>query len=190
MPHAHTIHTARLALRPPRESDLPAIIDIFSDPQVCRYLGDGSTRTPDQCERSLRNGIKCWRDRGYGPFMIHCGERVISDCLLVPIARSGTDLNDFDQRGPEIEIGYRLAREHWGKGYATEAARAVLNWALGAAGGPALERVIAVTYPQNTASRGVLEKLGMRCLGASDAYYNVTTVLYESTQDDPATSGS
>jgi len=179
-PATRTLYTPRLALRPPREEDLPAIINIFSDPDVCRYLGDGSTRSPDQCERSLRNALNCWRDRGFGPFMIHAAERVIGDCLLVPIVRSGADPNEFDQRGPEIEIGYRLAREHWGKGYATEAARAVLTWALGADGaGPALERIIAVTYPQNAASRRVLEKLGMRCLGETDAYYNVTTVLYE-----------
>lgn len=183
MPQSPKLQTTRLTLRPPLRADLPALIEIFTDPEVCRYLGDGRPRTREQIEQGFGNGLKCWKDRGFGPFIVLESGRVIGDCLLVPIVRSGKDANDFDQRGPEIEIGYRLARDQWGRGYATEAAARVLEWSLdSAAAGPALQRVIAVTYPQNTASRRVLEKIGMRCLGETDDYYNVTTVLFESTR--------
>jgi RimJ/RimL family protein N-acetyltransferase len=193
MPQSPTLQTTRLTLRPPDRDDLPALIEIFTDPEVCRYLGDGRPRTREQIEQGFGNGLKCWNKRGFGPFIILESGRVIGDCLVIPIVRSGTDASDFDQRGPEIEIGYRLAHDQWGRGYATEAAARVLEWSLGPAdAGPALRRIIAVTYPQNTASRRVLQKIGMRLIGETDDYYNVTTVLYESARPAGAvpTSGS
>ena len=63
------------------------------------------------------------------------------------------------EAGPDVELGYTLARAAWGRGYATEAARAVLRWAFA---GLRLPRVVAVADPANTASLRVLEKLGMR----------------------------
>ena len=62
------------------------------------------------------------------------------------------------EEGPEVEVAYQFARAAWGKGYATEAARALLDHGFGALG---LTRVIGITSPQNLASRRVLEKIGM-----------------------------
>ena len=66
--------------------------------------------------------------------------------------------------GPEIEVGYRFLRRCWGYGYATEAAKASLAFGLGELG---LERIVAVTRPDNRASRRVLEKCGLRFVGTT-----------------------
>jgi ribosomal-protein-alanine N-acetyltransferase len=59
---------------------------------------------------------------------------------------------------PAVEVGWRLAREHWGRGYATEAARAALDFGFGSAG---LDEIVSFTVPANTRSRAVMERLGM-----------------------------
>ncbi len=174
-------------MRPVDTADLDAIASFMSDPEVCRYLGDGKPRTRDRVARSVAFARRMWAERGFGPFAIErkglsggAGtENVfVGVCLLLPIARSGTDPADFEARGPEIEFGYWLARGAWGHGYATEAARAVLAWAV-AGDGARQERVIAVTNPANEASKRVLEKVGMRLVGQTDAYYDAVTTLYE-----------
>ena len=172
------LRTDRLILRKPILDDLGAFAQQFADPEVTRYIGDGSPRTPERVERGLRNGLLCWDRLGFGPFTVLREGRVIGDCMLYPIARSGVDPTDFAARGPEIEIGYRLVREAWGQGLATEAARAVLGWATSDASGPGLTDLVAVTHPDNIASRRVLEKIGLVSMGRSEAYYGTTTWLY------------
>ena len=69
--------------------------------------------------------------------------------------------------GPDVELTYTLARAVWGRGYATEAARAILVWGFA---GLRLRRLVAVAYPGNTASVRVLEKLGMAPQGTRFCY--------------------
>ncbi len=74
---------------------------------------------------------------------------VMGDCGLILYAH----------KGPEIELGFRLGKAYWGKGYATEAARAWVAHGFGLLG---LDRIVAATHPENAASQRVLEKVGMR----------------------------
>src|ERR687895_670485 len=67
----------------------------------------------------------------------------------------------------EIEVGYRFLREHWGRGYATEAARAAIRFAFDEMG---LDRLVAVTLPTNRASRRVMEKCGLSFVGVMQVY--------------------
>ena len=69
--------------------------------------------------------------------------------------------------GPEIEVGYRFLREHWGKGFATEAAQASIEFGLGEL---RLERIVAVTLPTNRPSQNVMEKCGMTFVGVMHVY--------------------
>lgn len=161
------ILTERLLLRPVTMDDLPAYEAVFGDPLVMRYISNGATRSrEDLIPRILRMidtqdrlGMSLWaverRDTG----------EVIGDCGLIPIAH----------RGPEIEVGYRLARAHWGMGFATEAASAALRYGFDECD---LDRIIAVTEPGNAASRRVLTKIGMMHLGQTDEYYNETLELF------------
>jgi len=176
------LRTARLVLRPIDDADLEPLAAIFADPAVTRFIGDGRPRDRERVRRSIEHGRRSWQCHGHGPFVVRRIDdgAVIGDCLVIPIARSGTDAADLETRGPDVEIGYRLARSAWGAGLATEAAGAVLAWAMEPRpAGAGLARLIAVTDPDNRASQRVLEKIGLRRVGPTDAYYDTTTVLFE-----------
>ncbi len=177
------LRTTRLQLRPIELGDLDDVAQLLADPEVSRYIGNGQPRPRDRVELGLRNGRRMWDKRGLGPCYVSglstsIDHRFVGVGLLLPIARTGTDATDLDARGPEIEIGYWIARSAWGQGYATEIGKAVLDWALSDRG-PNLQRLVAVTHPENTASQRVLEKMGMACMGETDAYYGCKTVLFE-----------
>ncbi|MFI4853623.1 MAG: GNAT family N-acetyltransferase [Phycisphaerales bacterium JB065] len=178
-PNATILTTKRLSLRLPSPDDLDEYAPIFADPEVMRYIGDGSLRSADRVALSIERSVVLFEERSLGIFLVieRDSGAVLGDCLLVPIMRSGTDPNDPHARGPETELGYRLCRSAWGKGYATEAATALLHWALGNEG-PRLREVIAVTYPQNLASQRVLLKSGFRHEGQTEAFYNITAELF------------
>jgi len=77
--------------------------------------------------------------------------------------------------GPEIEVGYRFLKAHWGQGYATESARASIAYGFDEVG---LDRIVAVALAENTASRRVLEKCGLSEIGLVHAY-GLKHVKYE-----------
>ena len=172
------LQTRRLQLRPIEMTDIDEVAALLGNPEVSRYLGDGRPRPRERVELGLRNGRRMWDERGFGPFYAAGESGFVGVGLLMPIARTGIATTDLDARGPEIEIGYWIARSAWGVGFATEIGSAVLDWAMGP-DGPGLDRVIAVTHPDNAASQRVLEKIGMARVGETDAYYGSTTVLYE-----------
>jgi RimJ/RimL family protein N-acetyltransferase len=143
---------ARILLRPWRSSDLAAFATINADPVVMEYLPAPLTRAEsdamaDRIERHVEaHGFGLWALEvpGEVPFAGYVG-------LSVPRFEASFT--------PCVEIGWRLAREHWGRGYATEAARV----ALGAAFGPlGLNEVVSFTVPHNLRSRRVMERIGMR----------------------------
>jgi ribosomal-protein-alanine N-acetyltransferase len=153
------LETSRLRLRPFTASDHDAIHAIYADPEVMRYVGHGAHKTTAETFRALRGYAEALRTRGYG--FVAVVERssgvVIGDAGLHPLAG----------QGPDIELGYTLARWAWGRGYATEAARALCDHAFAALGAP---RVTAQVEPANRASRHVLEKVGMTVVGERVTY--------------------
>jgi ribosomal-protein-alanine N-acetyltransferase len=153
------LETARLCLRPFTAADYDAIHAVYADPDVMRYVGHGAHRTPSETARALRGYADSLATRGYG--FVAVVERssgvVVGDAGLHPLAG----------RGPDIELGYTLARSAWGRGYGTEAARALRDHAFATLGVP---RVMAQVEPANDASRRVLEKLGMTVVGERVTY--------------------
>ena len=150
-PTAVIVETDRLIVRPFQLSDANAMNHIFGDPEVMHF-GSG-TLTPEQVHDWLHDCLKNYRQKsGIGPWAVieKSNEEVIGYCGLFYFP---------DVCGqPETEIGYRLARPYWGRGYATEAARAVLNYAFNVLRMP---RLIAIIDPLNVRSIRVVEKLGM-----------------------------
>ncbi len=131
---------------------------VFGDPEVVRYLS-GSTLGRDEVARGVERQIAYQDEYGFSLWAVELrstGE-VIGDTGLMP----------FQHVGPEVEVGWRLARAHWGRGYATEAAKAAIGHGLADLG---LGRIIAVAHPDNAASRRVMEKCGMVYEGIVDAY--------------------
>jgi RimJ/RimL family protein N-acetyltransferase len=143
------ITTERLLLRPVCTGDLDVAAALGADPRVMAWFG--GTLTAERSEQWLRRQIEHWRAHGFGRFAATFGGVVVG---FVGLTRTEYDAGFI----PGIEIAWRLAFDHWGKGYATEAARAVAREGFERLG---LEQIVGVTTPGNTRSRRVMERLGM-----------------------------
>ena len=142
------LETKRLVLRAPRLEDAKAIAAIAND----RRIAENTARIPHPYRQS---DAEAWLagtnlEPGEETYLITFGGAVIGGC--------GFDLRD----GPTPEIGYWLAAKHWGKGYATEAVRALIDHAFTDLAVPALQSNVRVTNPT---SRRVLEKCGFQWTG-------------------------
>ena len=124
---------------------------IFGNPEVMKY-GEGA-RTKAWVRNWLQNCFEAYQTRGFGPYAVveRRTEDVIGYCGLFHF--------DNVNGRPEVEIGYRLQLSAWGKGYATEVARAVRDYAFTTLG---MKRLIAIIDPANVASIHVAEKIGMQ----------------------------
>lgn len=160
----------RLHLRVPSLADLDALAAMWADPETMRYIGKGVPWTRDEVAARIERGARAHAERGF------CFWTVVRNDDGAVLGQAGVTAIDFN--GPEIELGYRLGREHWGRGYATEAARLAADHATGPLGIP---RLVAVAYPENLASRRVLIKTGFRETGESDRYYGVRAMIFERT---------
>ncbi len=160
--------TARLDLCAPVIGDVEPLVALWSDPETMKYIGGGEPWDDVKVRSRIERAIDTFADTGCAFYTIveRASRAVIGQGGLVPI--------EFN--GKEIELGYRLGRAHWGKGYATEVARASAARGWGALG---FGRLVAVTYPENVGSRRVLEKTGFVEVGETDVYYGVRCVLYE-----------
>ena len=145
------IDTPNLILRPLEAADVPAYAAIRADPEVMRYLPAAASAgdARDIAASRIPAFAQHWRARGYGIWGVfeRRGGQLVGHCGL-------NWLEQFD----EVEVLYALARHAWGRGLATEAAHAALDFGFGPAG---LARVIGLVHPDNLASRRVLEKLGL-----------------------------
>ncbi|HEV7652951.1 MAG TPA: GNAT family N-acetyltransferase [Actinophytocola sp.] len=145
--------TDRLVLRRFTRSDPELLVELDGDPAVMRFLTGGQTTSRVRVETALLPAILRDYDRypGFGAFATHTkadGE-FIGWCMLVP-----------GSEGPpgEAELGYRLRKAAWGRGYAAEGSRALIEYGFTARG---LTRIFAETMAVNTQSRRVMEKVGL-----------------------------
>lgn len=124
---------------------------VFGDAEVMRF-GEG-VQTQDWVAKWLHTCREHYRTWGFGPYAVveRSSREVMGYCGLFYFPDVGGQ--------PEVEIGYRLVRSAWGRGYATEAAQAVRDYAFQKLG---IKRLIAMIDPSNIASLRVAEKLGMR----------------------------
>ncbi|MPZ84955.1 MAG: GNAT family N-acetyltransferase [Actinophytocola sp.] len=147
------LETERLRLRRFTEGDLDLLVELDGDPEVMRYLTGGVPTTREQNEHVVLPRIIGCYDRfpGFGIFATH-----------------GRDTGEFvgwfmfrphRDRPDEVELGYRLRKAAWGKGYATEGSLALVRYGFTGTG---LAKVYAETMAVNAASRRVMEKVGLR----------------------------
>ena len=141
--------TPRLLLRTFRRDDLPAYASLNADPEVVRYLG-GVPLTREHSDEIAEWAQRCYAEEGLGLLAV---ERRDDGAFL-----GMCGLHHQQSYPDDVEVGWRLAREHWGRGYATEAATAWLDHAFGPLG---LPRVISITDPPNVRSLAVMRRLGM-----------------------------
>ena len=154
------MQTERLTLRRPTLDDVAVVGPLLTDPEVMHFLG-GETVPPEAHPEVIQKWIERWDEYGLGPFMV---ER---DGVFV--GRAGIlvwDVRTWTHRGakppPEYaqpEIGWAFVRAAWGNGYATEAARAVIEWARAKRN---VESLISMIVPANIRSQRVAERLGAK----------------------------
>lgn len=147
-----TLRTSRLVLRPWRDEDLPAYAELNADPRVMEHFPALLSR--DESDAQAGRIRKHWDAHGFGIWAVEIvgGAPFVGFIGLqhVPFAAAFT---------PAVEVGWRLAHDAWGHGYATEGARAAIEHGFGPLG---LREIVAMTLASNQRSRRVMEKLGMR----------------------------
>ncbi len=149
------LETPRLLLRGWRGRDLAAHAEMSVDPEVMRYLGSGKTVSQAEVWAEVATHLGHWALRGYGQWALERKEDGAS------IGRTGL----WNPPGwPGVEVGWKLARDAWGQGYATEAGQAAIEWTWRTLDVPEL---ISIIQPGNTASIRVAERLGMQRLRES-----------------------
>ena len=148
----HALTTARMTLTDITEADFVATYAADRDPMVARYVGDGlpeSRSFEGYCDH-FNGRISSWMNERYRMWVMrrHGDHALLGWVMLRPV-------NDT----PHVEVGYRLPQSNWGKGYATEATRAVLAYGFDTVG---LNEITAVTHRDNAASQHVLTKCGLK----------------------------
>lgn len=152
------VETPRLLLRTAQLDDAPFYLELLNQPAWITNIGDRGVRTLDEARAALRFGpMLMQHEHGFSMYMV---ERK-SDAA--PLGMCGLIRRDIL---PDVDIGYAIAEQHCGHGYAFEAAAAVLAHARDTLG---LRRLLGITSPANAASNHLLRKLGLR--------FEATTVL-------------
>jgi RimJ/RimL family protein N-acetyltransferase len=146
-----SVQTERLLMRRWKASDRAPFAELNADPEVMRYFRgtldrEGSDAFVDRIE-------KAFDERGYGLWAVE----VIATGEFIGF--TGLALHTFEAHfTPAVEVGWRLARSAWGHGYATEAARAAIDFGFGTVG---LDEIVSMTTTTNHRSRAVMERIGM-----------------------------
>jgi RimJ/RimL family protein N-acetyltransferase len=182
------LETDRMVLREFTRDDLGLIMDLDSDPEVKRYIDDGAPVDRAESQEMLDWWLG-YHERGKAYGFWAAVERSSGDFLGWFHFRPG------DGAGPlEPELGYRLRRDAWGRGLATEGSRALIDQGFAELG---VERVYATTMAVNVASRRVMEKSGLRYIRtfhadwpvripgdeAGDVEYAITRAEWEADRD-------
>ena len=144
------IATERLLLRKPRLQDAHDLLEYVGDPEVTRWIGGGNGDL-DATRAKIAEWLARWERDGVGHFSVVRDGRVLGRVGFLT-----WDPATWTIDGPEMELGWTLAQEHWGHGYATEAARAARAWVYSERD---VDRVISLIAPDNERSIRVAEKL-------------------------------
>ena len=162
---APELTTERLLLRPFRQEDTDAFAALCADDEVMRWLG--GTMDRQTAWRHMATLTGHWDLRGFGRWAVELrdtGELAGHVGLWYP------------EGWPAIEVGWAIARRAWGRGIATEAARASLDYAWTEVG---LDRVISLIHPDNERSQSVARKLGERPTSEHFDFPDARTTVWE-----------
>ena len=166
MPHDIILETERLIIREHVLSDAPFFFTLNSNYNVVKYTGDSSFKMIAEAEKIVQYVMNQYKENGYGRWLV--AEKETGN----PIGWCGLK---FHTDTKETDIGYRLLESAWGKGYATESAKACIDYGFKHFN---LNRIIGDAIKENTASINVFKKLGMTYLKDS-LLDNIESVVYE-----------
>jgi ribosomal-protein-alanine N-acetyltransferase len=162
------LQTERLILRHITPDDFDELYRMNSDPIIMKYVGDGSIRNHEQMVTELDMLISHYtRKPGLG---------IWATVLKSTNTFVGASGLVYYNNTSEIEIGYRMLKEHWNKGYATEASTGLLQYGFE---NLKLKKIVSSVHTENMASRRVMEKIGMQFIdnrfqySCLQAYYEI-----------------
>ena len=141
------LKTERLTLRPMALGDAEAYAAMRYHPDVAKWLLPAPADPVDAARAAIERYLQSWRDRGYGPWAIFRDGRLVGHAGLNFVPEFG-----------ETEVLWSLHPDAWGQGFATEAARAALDFGFRTR---ELDLIFAVTKPDNLASQAVMKRLGL-----------------------------
>jgi ribosomal-protein-alanine N-acetyltransferase len=164
------VFTKRLFMRRLGTDDLDGFYEIMRKEEVVVWLGGTAGKTRDETKTTIEKYAAQWKEKGYGVWGVfdrQTGE-LLGDCGLNFLKETG-----------EVEIMYAFDPKYWGRGYATEAATAALEYAFKRA---RLDRIIVLSKPDNTRSKNVIKKLKFKFVGTK-RYFNMDLLCYEMSRD-------
>lgn len=159
-----SVETARLNLRILRPDDLDSLAALFADRDVMRYVGNGQPASREEAGAALQSIIRHWENHGFGRW-----------AAIDRQTQTFVGFGGLRSLMEEPELVYHFAKSHWGRGLATELAKAGLRFGFEE---HQFERILAVAKPDNSASIHVMEKVGMHFEQHAN-YYNIEVVQYE-----------
>ena len=163
-----SIETDRLRLRIVCRNDLNDLAGLFTDPDVVKYVGDGKPSSRKEAAKAVDSMIAHWQKHGFGRW-------IVTDKTSGAFIGFGGLRSLFGTP----EVVYHLTKKNWGKGFATELARAALRFGFE---DRRFDRIVAITKPPNLASVHVMEKLGME-FEKHAQYYDYDVVQYSIARD-------
>lgn len=165
------IETERLIVRPIIEDDFETLCKLRSDEEVMKYMGGAEFSKREKFAERFRFYIEHQKEHGFGMNLVILKE---TDEII-----GWAGLQHLDG-GSEIEVGYGFDKPFWGRGYATEVARALMIYGFEKLN---LNKIVAVAIPENKGSWHVMEKLGMKYI-KNDFHYGFECVCYAITKEE------
>ena len=151
MPSVLVLETNRLALRRISVDDAEFMLELLNDPSFVRYIGDRGVRTTDDARKYIQTGpMESYERFGFGLYLVELKD------TREPIGICGLLKRESLE---DVDVGFALLPRFWSKGYAVEAVSAVLAYGRDTLG---LQRIVAITSPDNVASINLLSKFGFR----------------------------
>lgn len=145
------LETERLTLRKITLDDAAFMLDLLNQPSFIQFIGDRGVRTLDDARRIIEDRyLTAYERLGFGIYLTLLRGTSIPIGICGLVKRDGLD---------DMDIGYAFLPQYWSKGYASEAASAVLTYARSTLG---MKRILGITIPGNTSSIRVLEKIGLK----------------------------
>lgn len=145
------LETERLTLRKITLDDAAFMLDLLNQPSFIQFIGDRGVRTLDDAREIIEERyLKAYERLGFGIYLTLLRGTSVPIGICGLVKRDGLD---------DVDIGYAFLPQYWSKGYASEAASAVLVYARGTLG---MKRILGITIPDNTSSIRVLEKIGLK----------------------------
>lgn len=164
------METERLLHRKFTSDDLNELIEMRVNKDVMKHIGGQRMQNPKAIEERLKFYISCYeKNIGHHAIIWKATGEMIGWSGLQPLENSG-----------EIEVGYGMKKEFWGKGIGFETALAWLKYGFEKLG---LERIVAVAVPENTGSWKIMEKLGMK-YEKTEEHYGMDCVFYAISKDE------